>query len=423
MAYQNMMETLREGPFVTFLVELMALISLKDTKHVHDVIKHAKDVVHFYVSNNLFKWLKWPLIQVVQDVTNFIAVNETDVVQSHAKMMYRILLERREALAEDLNNITDYAQSLYDPWEGKNLFDAVKSFGEYPNSKNDGYWTCNNLIEAFLSPMHRLREGEARGTLIEMVNDALLARFPQYKIEDLRRFSGESDELDRDQAHSTREDSSEKTKHIQGKRIKKRKNSKRHNRQKRRHRKTNLESTTQSRNYRRQYRPRTEYEYPLLRHMKPITVPTTIQRRYHIVTSNYHFRQMNYQLPTTRHYVNLMTRPTKSMSDDKKRYAKKAKIHSKVSYKRRMNNDDDRSLAVPGSMEEVKDKALFYHKMKERFKAMREAKIGKMKAEMLKKVVEGSSYSDEEEDLKKKLVQALVIGNKTVGVSSTQPKL
>uniref|UniRef100_A0A2A4K567 Uncharacterized protein n=1 Tax=Heliothis virescens TaxID=7102 RepID=A0A2A4K567_HELVI len=87
-----------------------------------------------------------------------------------------------------------------------------------------------------------------------------------------------------------------------------------------------------------------------------------------------------------------------------------------------MNNDDDETGEVVGA-QEVEDGELFYRQMKERFKALYEAKSVKLKAELLRKVVEGSSYSDEEADLKMNLIQALLLKNKTLGGGSDKPKL
>ncbi|CAH1642646.1 unnamed protein product [Spodoptera littoralis] len=269
--YYKMIVDLDEGYMVVFLIELMRIMASKDKDDLFEVLVHTEQIV---------------------------------------------LHGRQQELSSEVNTIIDYADMLYDDKEGTKLFNVLKDFDDYPNTKRPGYTVCLALIESFLKPYHRLNNTVLRQRLLDSINFELRAIILQ---PDLWKMSGlgflgikeATEQTPSVQSHSdtTVSFTRKKQKKLTHK-LQKLKSKPKHPTIKRKH--TNVQTNYSNENvYRRRlsYTPETQYNYPLLRNMKPIT---SIQRRYKIVTPTH--RHMLRHRSTRSYIVNLISRPTKEFT-------------------------------------------------------------------------------------------------------------
>ncbi|CAH1642637.1 unnamed protein product [Spodoptera littoralis] len=201
---------------------------------------------------------------------------------------------------------------LYDDKEGTKLFNVLKDFDDYPNTKRPGYTVCLALIESFLNPYHRLSKTVLRQRLLDSINFELRAIIPQSDLWKMSALGFLGIKEATEQTPSVQSDSDTTVSFTRNKqkklthKLQKLKSKRKHPTIKRKN--TKVQPNYSNENvYRRRlsYTPETQYNYPLLRNMKPIT---SIQRRYKIVTPTH--RHMS----TRSYIVNLISRPTKEFT-------------------------------------------------------------------------------------------------------------
>uniref|UniRef100_A0A2H1W5H5 SFRICE_023100 n=1 Tax=Spodoptera frugiperda TaxID=7108 RepID=A0A2H1W5H5_SPOFR len=166
---------------------------------------------------------------------------------------------------------------LYDDEEGTKLFTALKDFDDYPNTIKSGYTICLALIESFLTPYRRLSNTELRQQLLDSVNLELRAR----------------NEADRSEDNALGFLAIEQRPSIESKSASLLLSRKSQKQMRQKLQKTRIKQSTMKQAlttfqpgysgdiYRRRlsYTSDNRYQYPMLRHMKPIT---SIQRRFPI---------------------------------------------------------------------------------------------------------------------------------------------
>ncbi|XP_035457692.2 uncharacterized protein LOC118281230 [Spodoptera frugiperda] len=137
--YYEMMKELDEGYMMIFLIELCRIISTKDQKQVQDVIMHTITIINELQQNGRLIWLGRPLLDITVKLSRFVSKAPIDLVRSYANMTTQMLRERNQALSEEENSILDHADSFYDSKEGEYLFNSLKEFEAFPESKYNQY--------------------------------------------------------------------------------------------------------------------------------------------------------------------------------------------------------------------------------------------------------------------------------------------
>ncbi|CAH1642665.1 unnamed protein product [Spodoptera littoralis] len=419
--YYEMMKELDEGYMIVFLIELCRIISTKDPKHVKDVIMHTETIINELEGNGRLVWLDSPLLDVTIKLSRLISEAPIDLVRTYAAMLYHMLRGRKTTLSVEVNSIIDYAELMYEDKEGDYLFNSLREFEAFPEISKSGYLVCSTLIENFLSPFRRLHGTKQRQTLLDSINKAIQEKFPQIsgktdKEKDLKygikaketqhwpkfRTILTSDES----CISTSDSDSEIRRKIRRKRKQRR--IRVHNlRKEARNRKRNKLNRRQMKN--------NDKKYLKFRSIEAIT---KTQRRYKIVSSKYHLKPTRER--TTKSYtLNLNRRPTKDKSvtiappyvntpfpyfHEQKDYfdTKENKVHQRADKKRRQRR--------PKQTIDLKKLQDYYYPFDEYFRQSEPKPVkgvGKITNTHLKRIVEASSYSDEEESLKKNLIEAL----------------
>ncbi|XP_050556546.1 uncharacterized protein LOC118281221 [Spodoptera frugiperda] len=275
--YFQMIEDLKEGYMVVFLMELMRIMASKDKDDLFEVLVHTEQIALQLRETGKIIWLGQPLLHVTMKLAKFMTEAETGVIQKHASKLKRKISRRHQELSSEVNTIIDYADMLYDDEEGTQLFSALKDFDDYPNTITSGYTICLALIESFLKPYRRLSNTELRQQLLDSVNLELRARNEADRSEDnalgfLAIEQRPPLESESDTSPFSRKSQKQMRQKLQKTRTK--------------HSTIKQELTTFQPGYsddiyrrRLSYTSDNRYQYPMLRNMKPIT---SIQRRFKI---------------------------------------------------------------------------------------------------------------------------------------------
>ncbi|XP_050556411.1 uncharacterized protein LOC118281218 isoform X2 [Spodoptera frugiperda] len=422
--YYEMMKELDEGYMMIFLIELCRIISTKDQKHVHDVIKHTGPIINESHANGRLHWMGSPLLEITLKLANFISEAPIDLTRAYAGMMYHMLRARKQTLSPEVNSIIDYAEFLYTDEEGENLFNSLREFEAYPEISKSGYLLCSTLIENFLSPYRRLHQSERRQRLLDSINKELRDKFPQislktaegtnsrYRIgEETRHWPKFRAFLESDESGLSTSDSESEIK----RKLRLKRRLRIHNIRKQ----ANNEITHKSR----RQMDINGNKYLELRSMKPIT---KAQRRYKVVTSKYHMKRSRKR--TTESYpFSLQRRPTidafVTIPDlylntpfpyfhEQKDYLnpEDVKVYHRTGGKKRRQRRPKQTI----DFERLQN---YYYPFEEYFRQSEPVRsVSRVTNAYLKRIVEVSSYSDEEDSLQRNLNGALFYN----GTSATE---
>ncbi|XP_035457747.2 uncharacterized protein LOC118281267 [Spodoptera frugiperda] len=309
--YFQMIEDLKEGYMVVFLMELMRIMASKDKDDLFEVLVHTEQIALQLRETGKIIWLGQPLLHVTMKLAKFMTEAETGVIQKYASKLKRKISRRHQELSSEVNTIIDYADMLYDDEEGTQLFTALKDFDDYPNTTQPSDAVCLALMESFLKPYRRLSNTELRQQLVDSINMELRAKMPEgERLQDISLgFLGINEAIEQRPPLESESDSIPLSRKSQKQmRQKLQKTRTKHSTMKQEL--TTFQPGYSDDIYRRRlsYTSDNRYQYPMLRNMKPIT---SIQRRFKIVTPHRHMLRLR----STRSYiVNLISRPTKEVT-------------------------------------------------------------------------------------------------------------
>ncbi|CAH0602317.1 unnamed protein product [Chrysodeixis includens] len=415
------------GYMSIFLIRVTKLVATGKKEHIQPVLMHTELILTRLFDAARLAYLGQPLLRVTMNLGMAIAEPDAfDELHSYASMVYHMLLDRKKTAGMDVNSIVDYADSLYTDEDGESLLMALKQFEDFPNTSMPSMMICETIIEAFMAPHRRLKGTDRGRRLIDSINYALEARFPHLK--DVRRQWS----LPARRNYGTKQITSKTT----------RSNNKRYHGYNNkiislRRRNYNQTSVTtqkiplkRSKGVKKKQKtkdktdkPHSDFNYERMlrknmylpnslekeRRIEQTTTTTNTQKRFSIITlgHNNYIRTKSTKKPTTQTFIQLkMRRTTDYRKKDRQRF------RSELRATRFFQNTGLGTKPNDKSASATKRKKRKLEPVTESIE-YRKKKSKEIKNDLLRLIVEGSSYSDEEEALKLNLISAMIHGNRT----------
>ncbi|CAH1642608.1 unnamed protein product [Spodoptera littoralis] len=182
--YYRLLEEYNEGYLVVFLMELSRLVAVKDVEDVHIILRHMEPILHEMLKSKKLGWFGHPTTHVMIQFGLFVSDGPIQLVRNYSGMVYHMMRLRNTSLDSDVNSIIDYADILYEDAEGRLLFEALRDFEAYPDVSKTSTEVCQGLVDSFFAPYRRLLKSERRQNLLDAINYLLKTRFPRRKSND-----------------------------------------------------------------------------------------------------------------------------------------------------------------------------------------------------------------------------------------------
>ncbi|PZC83615.1 hypothetical protein B5X24_HaOG207598 [Helicoverpa armigera] len=187
-AMKEIMVMDHHGYCSAFLAKLTELIAIKDTANVTPLLTEMEKSVFQAIESGKLNSMGNSLVNGLKMVLNMVTALHPTVIQQQASVAHYVIKHKNALMTKDLNAVLNYFDKLFNDAEGEQLFATLYPFEQYPDGGKTATEVSERMLGAVLAPVIRLEGKRPLRRLIQAINEAVQDMYPNWRAQSLPPF-------------------------------------------------------------------------------------------------------------------------------------------------------------------------------------------------------------------------------------------